>query len=295
MSTKQLDKPRPAESLALADSFRWSATRIGRLMQCARHFRYQYVDRIPAPVAAPTAFGRALHGAIRFAHERHIESGAFPSVDEILEAFDADWRVALDAQPVFKECHPGPGRYTATGHDMVRAFHKARKDAPPPLAVDVPFEMEMGIVWRGETCFTTVTGTIDRIDEIHSPEGETGVGTTCYKATRAGSPGGDTANDLEMTVYTIASQQLTGQTVLRTALYHLADGKETNVPRDADHIEWFVTKILPFAYGALRTGMFPPAPDKWCAWCDFKERCNAEGFPEGTLPLAIGGLDGTTR
>ncbi len=268
-------KARFNEAMEEKTPFPWSASRLKKLLLCPRQFRFAYIDRLPTVVTAPLAFGRAVHDAIKCAHEEQMVTGALPPVGEVIARFDALWEEALSGEVLFRPSHPLPQRYRTMGHEALRVFHALNRDASPPLAVELPFEVEI----RGDDDETyLLRGIIDRVDEVRGNGGEGALVIMDYKSGSRKLKPEEAQNDLQLTLYALALQQMLGMPVERVEFHWLRDGQVLASGRDEAAFSHLTGEVLPYAGKTLREGEFPPCPGYWCRWCDFQKPCQQEGI-----------------
>ncbi len=272
----------PSE-VAHTGRFRWSASRLKRLLQCPRQFRYMYIEGLPTLTTAPLAFGRVIHEVVCAAHEAQMTSGGLPAPEALLARFDAGWEEILARQEIlFRASHPAPERYVKQGHETLRVFHALNQKAAPPLAVELAFEVEIGP--------HQVRGVIDRVDEVTGHDAERGLLIVDYKSGARKPNQSEADSDLQLTLYAQALEMWLELPVGGVEFHALRDGSRFASTRNRHHFAWLGEV---FAYGEhLRErGEYPPCPGFWCRWCDFQRECQAEG-----LPLTKGGeSDGLRR
>lgn len=254
------------------DRFPWSASRLKKLLVCPRQFRFAYLDRLPTVTTAPLAFGRAVHEAVRTAHEEQMTGGSLPPVHEMLARFDDLWQRALDGDVLFRPSNPQPERYRTMGHEALRVFHALNADSPPPLAVELPFEVEV----QGEEAFL-LRGIIDRVDETVSASGEATLVVVDYKSGSRKPTPEEATTDLQLTLYALALRQMLVLPVERVEFHLLRDGLVMASERDEAALAHLTGEVLPYASRTLRGGQFKPCPGYWCRWCDFQVPCRKEG------------------
>lgn len=263
--------------------FRWSASRLKRLLQCPRQFRYVYIEGLPTLTTAPLAFGRVIHEVVCAAHEAQMTGDVLPPPEELLARFDAGWEEVLAGEEIlFRASHPAPERYQRQGHETLRVFHAQNLDAAPPLAVELAFEVEIGP--------HLVRGVIDRVDEMTGHDGERRLLIVDYKSGARKPNQNEADSDLQLTLYAQALETWLDLPVEAVEFHALRDGSRFASTRNRHHFRWLGEV---FAYGehVRERGEYPPCPGFWCRWCDFQKECQAEG-----LPLAQGGEnDGLRR
>lgn len=242
----------------------WSATRIKTYLTCPLQFRYSYVDGIPSVPTSPLVFGRTLHEALCFTHERQMQSGDLPAIAEVLEQFDGLWQSALTKeQPLFRPGAPSPRQHQTTGHEILRAYLSKSQNNRMPIAAELAFEVQAGDY--------KLTGIVDRVDE-----GEGSLIIVDFKSgTRKPAPA-DIEGDLQFTLYAFALSQMMGRPVERVVHYHLRDGSRFEAIPTDEHFAWLLDEVLPYVAAAVAGEEFTPRSGYWCNWCDFRELCRAE-------------------
>jgi len=271
--------------------FPWSASRLKKMLLCPRQFRFAYIDRLPTVTTAPLAFGRAVHEAVRWAHEEQMIAGTLPPVRDLVERFDEMWAVALEREEVlFRPSHPSTEKYQTMGHEALRVFYALNSDAPTPLAVELPFEVEVqGRNRQGEKETFLLRGIIDRVDEVMTETGEGTLVVVDYKSGSRKPKPEEAQHDVQLTLYALALRQMTGMSVEQVEFHLLRDGQVLVSQRDEVALEHLTHELLPYAAKTLVSGEFKPCPGYWCRWCDFQEPCRQEGIQ---IETSGGGADG---
>lgn len=275
-------EPLPSE-FAHTGRFKWSASRLKRLLQCPRQFRYVYIEGLPTATTAPLAFGRVIHEVVCAAHEAQMTDGGLPSPEALLARFDAGWEEILARQEIlFRASHPAPERYVKQGHETLRVFHALNQKAAPPLAVELAFEVEIGP--------HLVRGVIDRVDEVTGSEGERALVIVDYKSGTRRPTQTEAHSDVQLTLYAQALEKWLALPVVGVEFHALRDGTQIASTRGPNQFHW-LRDALSYGERVRAEGAYPPCPGYWCRWCDYQSQCQAEG-----LPLAKGGQrDGLRR
>ena len=272
----------------------WTVRSLNRILRCPRQFRYADIDHVPGNVEEPSPLDRSLRSVIRWAHESHIEEGGFPEVSDILREFDEVLEKTIDSLSPAPDDDEVVQRRSSEGHGMLRLFHKSRHTEPAPLAIEIPFKLELPVVWDGETRWTTLQGTVGRLDEISTAEGKTGIGTIDYHAGPTRDPLPEQDREIVLTLHQLAGRHLTGLPVVRTGLHYLWTGKESNLIRTEEEITSFRERVIPSVYRLVATGTYLPKTGRWCQRCPFKKRCDEEGLPANSRSTT-GGPNGTAH
>ena len=243
----------------------WSASRLQMLLRCPRQFRYCYLDGIPAIATAPLAFGRTVHDVLRSAGEEHMATDELPVVPEMVRRFAVAWKRVLDENTLdFAPNQPTRDDFLLLGGEMLERFYDRFAHRPPPLAVELAFEMPWGD--------STLVGFIDRVDE-----GDAGLIVTDYKTGRRKPSSREAASDLHFTVYALAARHALGQNVERLEFLCLRDGATVATTRSEPESERLLGATRICAERTLQEGEFSPRPGFWCRFCDYRELCAAEG------------------
>lgn len=242
----------------------WSASRLKMLLRCPRQFRYRYLDGIPALATAPLAFGKTIHEVLRVAGEAHMATGELPVVPEMVWHFAASWREALQGEEVyFAPTHPTCDQYLLLGGDILERFYDYYAHRPPPLLVELAFEVPFGD--------GSLLGFVDRVDE-----GPNGLVVVDYKSGKRKPTPAEAAHDLQLTVYALAVRETLGQEVERVEFHCLRDGSSLASTRDESALSCLLGNVRTTAEKTMERGEFLPRSGYWCNWCDYRELCRAE-------------------
>ena len=261
--------------------FRWSASRLKSLLQCPRQYAYAYRNGIPAVPTAPLVFGRVMHETLRLVGERHISSGALPSLAEMESTLNDLWSAALETElPFFGPRQPTAQGYLALGQRMLDAFHRDYAPKPPPLAVGFAIEFSLG-----ERSFV---GTVDRVEESDG-----GLVVVDYKSGQRKPSPSEAATDVGVTLTALALRQTLGLAVESVEYRFLRDGSHIPAVRNESDFDYLLVEVLPHAERILQGGEWLPRPGFWCRYCDYRELCGAQGV-ELVVPLG-GEANGVCR
>lgn len=248
----------------------WSASRLKMLLRCPRQFRYCYLDGIPSLVTAPLAFGKTVHEVLRVAGETHMESGELPTIPELVREFAVAWKHQCEdssehgEKPIFfGPTHAGYDEYLLLGGQMLERFYGRYAHRPPPLAVELAFEIPFGE--------RTLVGFIDRVEEENG-----GLVVVDYKTGKRKPTPREASEDLQLTVYALAVRETLGQDAVRVEFHSLRDGSAITSQRDETALACLLGEVRAFAENALAQGTFPPCPGYYCRFCDYRELCEAE-------------------
>ena len=208
-------------------------------------------------------FGNAVHQAVAFALSRKA-GGESPDLEQVIEVFQRAWR----SEGYRSEEHER--RRFAQGAEALTAFYEREIVAgTPPTDVERHFRVKLeGVV---------VTGSIDRIDE-----GSDGVVLIDYKTSEIDDPEQADAKakeSLQLMVYALAYQELTGRTPDRLELRYVLTGEVGSIAPTEARLEKTRERILAIA-DSIRAGKFDARPSEHtCSICACRPICKESAVP----------------
>jgi putative RecB family exonuclease len=249
----------------------FSFSRVTTFEQCARRYRYRYVDGVREAFQSIEAFmGQQVHGAVEWLFTERGE-GRLPRVDEAvkfyLESFD---RGCMEARSGLKVIKKGTvvEDYRKSGAEMLRDFHMHRfaGDALETVGLEKHFVLEVQPGRRFQ-------GFIDRL-----ARDQTGVLHIIDYKTGGRPPvrfGGKDGDQLE--AYAVAMFAETDAEELELRLEYLRNGStQTRRIRRSESVET-ARRLAARIAVAAEANVFPPTPGTLCDWCGFNDLCEAYG------------------
>lgn len=249
----------------------FSFSRVTTFEQCARRYRYRYVDGVREAFQSIEAFmGQQVHAAVEWLFTEKGE-GRLPRVDEAvkyyLASFDAGCAEAKGALKVIKR-DTTVEDYRRSGAEMLRDFHSSRfvGDTLETVGLERHFvlDVEEGLRFQGfiDRLARDADGVLHIID---------------YKT--GGRPplrfGGKDGDQLE--AYAVAIFAETDAEELELRLEYLRNGstQKRRIRRsEAAETERRLKARIAVAAGA---NVFPPTTGTLCEWCGFNDLCEAYG------------------
>lgn len=230
-----------------------SYTQISTYTSCPLRYRLQYVDGLKPKEKGYFSFGTTLHACIE--HFYRVKTPPPPSLDELLAFYEASW------QSEGYESPEEEANYRAYGREILTIFWNTH--APRfrlPVAVERMFMLDVDGI--------KVRGFIDHVDKLDSG----GLAIIDYKTTRDLFTAEYLENDLQLSIYQMAAEQLWRLPVETLTLYHL----RTNTPctisaRDPEVIEG-VRNLIHEVTDGITAQVFPATENRYCP-CDFPEHC----------------------
>jgi putative RecB family exonuclease len=246
-----------------------SPSSAGTYSQCARRWRFRYIERLPDPPGEAALTGTFAHRVLELLFQ-------LPPAERTV---DQARRLARDVWPQ-TEAHPD---YEALGLDdtAARQFRwrgwraiEGLWELEDPGSIHVEATEQQMITALGEVPFR---GIVDRLDR--QPDGSLAV--TDYKSGRAPSPRFRSDRLAQVLLYAAAVEQATDERPRRARLLYL--GQRVVDIEVTDAVLEPVVDTLHGTWASLQracaTDDFAPSPGALCAWCPYADRC-AEGSAE---------------
>ena len=151
--------------------------------------------------------------------------------------------------------------YLDHGRQVLAQYHRENADRYRiPAALEFRFQIDVEGV--------TVSGVLDRLDRI--PGG--GYEIVDYKTNRRLPPQSRIDQDLQLSIYHLAAQEVWGITPERLTLYYLLPGyRMTTVRTEADvgHLRRRIEVVAE----RIDAGKFEPRQNALCDWCEYQAMC----------------------
>ena len=247
----------------------YSFSRVSTFEQCARKFRYRYLDQVKEAFDSIEAFmGRQVHETIEWlfgAREQSSPPTAAQAVSRYCERFDADIAGAPRAVRVIKRDETVEA-YRRTGAEIVTRFHRERflNDDLQTIANEKHFELDIGGRFRFQ-------GYIDRL--ARDAEGRLHV--IDYKTGRRAPERFEGKEAEQLEAYAVAVFAESDVAELDLVLEFLRPGRtlRCRVERSrAGELERRLVERIAMAEDAT---VFPPSPGTLCDWCGYNDICEA--------------------
>ena len=178
-----------------------------------------------------------------------------PSLEELLQFYEQNWL------PHGYESPEEEANYKEYGREILSKFWEIHySDFRMPIALERSFYVDIeGIKLRGF---------IDRVDKLESG----GLSIIDYKTNKELFTTEYLDNDLQLTIYQLAAEQMWQLPVERLTLYHLRSNTACGCPpRDPSRLEQARQLVLDVAE-SISQGKFPATENQYCP-CDFPEHC----------------------
>ncbi|WP_408642206.1 RecB family exonuclease [Speluncibacter jeojiensis] len=255
-----------------------SPSRAADFKRCPLLYRYRAIDRLPEAPSAAQARGILVHAALE---QIYVLPAGERDRDRALDLLEPAWARLAVERPELAAAQQLADLLPDARRLLERYFTMEDPVEVQPQSCELPVEVELdgGLVLRGF---------VDRVDVS-----EAGALTVIdYKTGRSPGPSGETEALFQLKFYALVLMHLHGRVPGELRLLYLGDGTTLAYAPERDELERF-ERILASLWETIResgaTGEFPPAPGRWCNWCDHKARCPAfggrapayPGWPEG--------------
>lgn len=249
---------------------RTSYSALDTYKQCPQKYKFQEIDRIPAPKSKEAVFGTIIHNALKFMFEK---SPLYPTLDEVLGYFRENLEIKKSSWQNDYEL----SAYHDEGIRMLKNFYA--KNAPWNFAVvDLESKFEVPIHDEANSKTHVLAGKIDRIDKLDDGKYE----IIDYKTARKLPAQEKVDADLQLSIYSLGLQKKWPRLAaedITLSLYFLKHGEKLSTVRTKEETEATKEEILSTIADIskkLETGeRFEPSPSPLCDWCSYKPICPA--------------------
>ncbi|MCJ7605340.1 MAG: PD-(D/E)XK nuclease family protein [Dehalococcoidales bacterium] len=213
----------------------------------------QYIDRLKTKDRGYFSFGTSLHSCVE--HFFRVKTPPPPSLDEMLAFYERSW---------LSEGYESPeeeANFKEYGREILSAFWETHSSGfRMPVAVERMFVLDVDGI--------KIRGFIDHVDKLDSG----GLSVIDYKTNRDLFTADYVENDLQLSIYQMAAEQMWNLPVEKLTLYHLRSNTPCSAPaRSPERIE-DVTNLIHDVADNIVHQVFPATENRFCP-CDFPEYC----------------------
>jgi len=245
-----------------------SISQVNTYLGCPLKYRFQYVDKIPAPWrAAALAFGGSVHAAVEWFHRERMEHRT-PSVPEVIAIFDSDW-YAQNLEPLVFAEKDSNESLAEKGRAML-SLYVEQSNGSLPKFVEERFEINLVDPSTGEILDVWLRGIIDLIEEDDTL-------VELKTAARTLESGG-LERHLQLSTYALVFLLLHGRIpnlridmLLKTKTPRL---EHFPTSRTIEDLGW-TARLIKGVADAIRAGHFYPNPSWRCMECEYFAPCQA--------------------
>ncbi|HSE06118.1 MAG TPA: ATP-dependent DNA helicase [Methylomirabilota bacterium] len=231
---------------------------------CPLKYQYIHILRIPLRQHHSVVYGNALHQAVEF-YLRRRAAGNYTSVEDFLLAFDNAWR-----NEGFLTRDHEEQRKRAGVAALTRFYHEEEASGQKPTDVEREFGFTLGL--------DRVRGRFDRVDE--TPEGPVIVDYKSSDVTDQKKADQRARESLQLKIYALAQQEMTGRLPARVELRFLESGLAgRHTPTDADLAK--AREAIAEAARGIRQREFEATPEyQACRYCPYNRICPSTATQE---------------
>jgi RecB family exonuclease len=233
---------------------------------CPAKYKYQYIDRIPAPKSKEAIFGTLIHSALKLLHDPTPIISA--TEEDILNFWSNNWDPSIYSDPREEAAA------FAQGVAILKNYYA--KNFPGQFnvaALETPFEAPIMI---GKDLHI-LAGKIDRVDKIEDDMFE----VIDYKTAKKMPSQKNVDNDLQLAVYHLGIANRwpsikEQNRPVKTSLYFLKHGEKLSSIKNAEDLEIGRENIIGLIENVLeayRKEKFDPIPNPLCPWCAYQRIC----------------------
>ena len=230
-----------------------SYTQISQYQSCPLCYKLQYIDGLKSKDKWYFSFGSTMHTCAE--HFFKVNVPPPPSLEELLEFYERNWlRVGYESAEEEK-------KYKSYGKEILSKFWEIHTtDFRMPVAVERRFYIDIDGV--------KLIGYIDRVDKLDSG----GLSIIDYKTSKELFTTDDLDQDLQLTLYQLAAEQIWHLPVDRLTLYHFRSNTPFSCqPRHKAQLDQARELVLKIA-DDIAGERFPATENQYCP-CDFPEYC----------------------
>jgi len=231
---------------------------------CPLKYQYIHILRIPLRQHHAVVYGSALHKAVEF-YLRRRAAGNYTSLEDFLVAFDNAWR-----NEGFLTREHEEQRKTAGIAALTLFYHEEEASGQKPTDVEREFGVSVGL--------NRVRGRFDRVDETSD-----GLVIVDYKSsdvTDQKKADERARESLQLKIYALAQQEMTGRLPARVELRFLESGLTgRHKPTAEDLLE--ARAAIEEAARGIRQRQFEATPGyQTCRFCPYNQICPSTATQE---------------
>jgi len=246
----------------------YSFSRISTFEQCARRFRYRYLDQVKEAFDSVEGFmGRQVHESIEWLFGERMR-GFVPSVSQTISRYCEQWDAQVACAPrairVVRRDQDVAG-YRKTGAELVARFHREKfaSDALETIANEMEFDVEVGARYR-------FRGYIDRV----ARDADGRIHVIDYKTGRRVPQRFEGKEADQLHAYALAIFHETDQQEIDLVLEFLRAGTTLRERVKREEMAAIDAQLAARIAVCEDATVFPPTPGALCDWCGYNDICD---------------------
>ncbi|MHB0975581.1 MAG: RecB family exonuclease [Candidatus Aquicultorales bacterium] len=251
----------------LSDRTVYSHSRLSTFEQCARKYRYRYIDKVlPVTVSVEAFMGSLVHESLEELYGR-VKDGETPCVLKLIDGHSDRWsRKWHEGITINKREYSERDYYIKSAQSLKRYFSRYE-----PFNEAEVLDTELEIVFPLDAAGDCMMrGIIDRLDrrpdgtiEIHDYKCS-GYLPSVYKLT----------HDRQLPLYHIAVLSWIGEAAEVELVWHyLLFDREIRIKKTPAQLELTKRRCLETIWQIEEETAFEKTRSKLCNWCEYQEVC----------------------
>lgn len=124
-----------------------SFSSISTYQVCPLKYYFRYVAGLPEPViSASLGFGKAIHRAVEFYFEQHLAGAELPTLDGLLEVYQAEWNKTPPLQRILFGKEENQDSLSVLADRVLRAFLVSDLAQPEGVIIGVEEELRGSVL-----------------------------------------------------------------------------------------------------------------------------------------------------
>lgn len=249
-------------------SSKFSPSKLDVYKNCARRYRYRYVDKISRRRKTPeTVVGVAVHAAFEELYQL-VSGGKVPSLDDVRalyeKALDSEW----DETVQLKDARFTRDDWRNVGRGCVELYYA--EHAPFSEDRTVAVEKRVGFPLQVEGAEYRIEGFVDRLSL--APDGAFEIHD--YKTAKS-LPSQEHADaDWQLALYELAvRREWPDAKDVRLKWHYVRHGKTLTSVRDAAARARLLEDVARTVAAVKHDHEFAPNPGPLCDWCEYRDLC----------------------
>ncbi len=260
-------------------STRYSFSRVSAFEQCARRFRYRYLDGVKEGFQGVEAFmGRQVHATVEWLFNER-DGGRVRTPEEAVAYYCDVWdRETASSRVRIRVIKVGETMmaYHRRGADMVASFYRRRflDDELETVANEKHFLMRLGGKYL-------LQGFIDRL----ARDREGGFHIIDYKTGKQRSKTFAGKEAEQLRTYAMAIFAETDAERIQLHLEYLSTGRRLSSTIGRVEAVQVESGLVAKIESLEASNVYPPTPGILCRWCGYNDICDASGMGPQALPM----------
>ena len=227
-----------------------SYSKISSFLDCGWRYKLRYVSKVPSKPKPYFRFGSVLHSVLgRF----YLYPGeGKPSLDYLLSLYQERWPQSDGKSQTNRE----------TGERILREYYDRNiAHWRPPMYAECIFNVRIGR--------HSLTGVFDRVDRHEDGRIE----VIDYKAQRRVPSQEEMDEDLQLSLYALGFEEMTGRIPDQLSIYHLRENRKLSTMRTSEQLSEVREIVLDIGDRIFNRRGFVPKENRECQWCDYISYC----------------------